>query len=116
MGQDDLGPSKGLEEAFTRWLLGSSVRVAFVETGQCFIHLVQAATNLAFDQGQQPEGNGQEVSQADNLVVTTHEQRAETQGQVFDQVEVTFQRPIAAVMNGGLSADAISFNCDRSGR
>jgi len=92
--QRDLSPREGFQQTSCRGLIRLSFGLTFVQPGQRLTGFVQLLVNLGFYQRHHSQGQRQQVSQADNLVVGSDIQRADSQRMVFDHMALTQRHPL----------------------
>lgn len=100
--QGELCSSKGVQYPLARGVVRRAGGLPFVEVGEGFLGLLQSPSYLRFEQGQQPQRQGQEAGHPHDLVVLPYEQGTEAQREVFDEMEVLFQRPPPSIVHHGL--------------
>src|SRR5215813_1023518 len=93
VGQGDLSAGKRLQDARARGPLRRTAVRALIKACDGGLRLLQSTPHLSFQQGQQPQRQGQESRQPCDLLRLPDKQRAEAQGEAFDEMEIPFQRP-----------------------
>ena len=86
--QGDLSAGKRLQDARARGPLRRAGGRALIQACDGFLRLLQSTPHLSFHQGQQPQRQGQEPRQPCDLLRLPDKQRAEAQGEAFDEMEI----------------------------
>ena len=82
--QRDLGSGESSQNTLASWPSGRAIGLPLIQADQGGLVLCQCSAYLNLDQGQQPQGQGQQAHQPFDLIVFLDKQRAEAQRQVLD--------------------------------
>src|ERR671926_24728 len=96
--QGELSAGKRLQDARARRPRRGASGRALIEARDGFLRLLQTAPYLRFQQGQQSQRQGQKPCQTDDLLRLPDKQRAQAQGEVFEEMEIPFERPATPIV------------------
>src|SRR5215813_8932327 len=96
--QGDLLAVNGFEHRHCRWMIGSFVGQAWVETFDLFAFALQSARDLHLDQALDSYCQGQQVGQPRDLVIVPHEDRINPNRFTLEPVVIAFSAPVRSIV------------------